>query len=110
MDTRTFWKALVVQALLVAVVFVPLALLVSDDFFEDYGWITGPLVWLLCALAAARLLALPPSITLFSAVAGGVASAIVFLVTSHTPGIVAALLVFAASCASYDEDAEPVTQ
>jgi hypothetical protein len=43
---------------------------------------------------------------LFAAVAGGVAGAIVLLATSHWPGIVAALLVFAASCGSYDASGE----
>ena len=110
MDTRTFWKALAVQGLLLAAVGGLLALLLSDDFFEDYGWISGPLAWTACSLLTARILALPVSIALFSALAGGVAGAIVFLVTSHWPGVVAGLLVFAASCASYDAEAEPATQ
>jgi hypothetical protein len=42
----------------------------------------------------------------FSAIAGGVAGAIVMLASSHLPGMGAALLVFAASCGSYDPDAE----
>jgi hypothetical protein len=44
---------------------------------------------------------------LFSAVAGGVAGLLVMLATSHTPGLVAALLVFSASCGSYES--EPAT-
>ena len=106
MDTRAFWKALLVQGVLLAAAGAVLALALSDDFFEDYGWISGPLVWLACSLLTARILALPLSIALFSAAAGGVAGAIVFLVTSHWPGVVAGLLVFAASCASY-ETAQP---
>ena len=110
MDSRTFWKALVAQGLAVAALAAVLAVLLSDDFFEDYGWISGPLAWLGCSLLTARLLALPISIALFSAAAGGIAGAIVFLVASHWPGVVAGLLVFAASCASYDAGAEPATQ
>jgi hypothetical protein len=109
-DTRTFWKALLVQGLAVAALGAVLALLLPDDFFEDYGWASGPLAWLACSLLTARILSLPVSIALFSALAGGVAGAIVFLVTSHWPGVVAGLLVFAASCASYDAEAEPATQ
>ena len=86
-----------------------LAVLLPDDFFEDYGWISGPLAWAACSLLTARILSLPISIALFSALAGGVAGAIVFLITSHWPGVVAGLLVFAASCASYDAEAEPAT-
>jgi hypothetical protein len=109
-DTRTFWKALLVQGLALAALGAVLALLLPEDFFEDYGWISGPLAWLACSLLTARILSLPASIALFSAAAGGVAGAIVFLVTSHWPGVVAGLLVFAASCASYDAEAEPATQ
>ena len=102
MNARLFWKALVVQALVVAVPFVILGLALSDDFFEDYGWAAGPVIWLACSLVAARLLDLPLAYVLFAAVAGGVAGLIVMLVTSHWAGIAAALLVFAASCGSYD--------
>jgi hypothetical protein len=109
-DTRTFWKALLVQGLALAVLGGILGLALSDDFFEDYGWISGPLAFLACSLLTARILSLPLSIALFSALAGGVAGAIVFLITSHWPGVVAGLLVFAASCASYDAGAEPATQ
>ncbi len=110
MDTRTFWKAVVVQGLALAALGAVLALLLPDDFFEDYGWISGPLAWAACSLLTARVLSLPLSIALFSAAAGGVAGAIVFLVTSHWPGVIVGLLVFAASCASYDAEAEPAAQ
>jgi hypothetical protein len=39
-----------------------------------------------------------------------VAGAIVMLATSHLPGMIAALLVFAASCGSYDPEAEAEAQ
>jgi hypothetical protein len=48
---------------------------------------------------------MPVGYVIFSAIAGGVCGAIVFLVTSHWPGMVVALLVFAASNATYDPDA-----
>ena len=110
MDTGTFWKALAVQGVTVGALFALLAVLLSDDFFEDYGWVAGPLAWLGCSLLTARVLSLPTSIALFSALAGGVAGGIVMFVASHVPGMIAALLVFAASCASYDSEAEPATQ
>jgi hypothetical protein len=47
---------------------------------------------------------------LFSAVAGGVAGLLVMLATSHLAGMGAALLVFAASCGSYDPEAEAEAQ
>ena len=110
MNARLFWKSLVVQAVAVAIPFAILGLALDRDFFEDWGWAIGPVVWLLCSLATARILALPVGYVLFSAVAGGVAGLVVMLAASHLPGIGAALLVFAASCGSYDPDAEAEAQ
>lgn len=105
MDKGLFLRSLVVQALAVGIVFAVLvALPLGDDFFEDYGWVTGPVAWLACALVTARVLTLPAGLVLFAALAGGVAGALVALVTSHTVGLVISLLVFAASCAGYDPE------
>jgi hypothetical protein len=105
-NARLFWKSFVVQAVVVSIPFGALGAALSDDFFEDWGWLVGPLVWLACSFVTARILELPLGYVLFSAVAGGVAGAVVFLATSHFPGMIAALLVFAASCGSYDPEAD----
>jgi hypothetical protein len=109
-NARLFWKSLVVQAVAVAIPFAILGLALDRDFFEDWGWAVGPVVWLACSVVTARVVALPLGYVLFSAVAGGVAGAIVMLAASHLAGIGAALLVFAASCGSYDPDAEAEAQ
>ena len=106
MNARLFWKALVVQAIVVAIPFAILAIALDHDFFEDWGWLVGPVVWLACSAVTGRILALPLAYVLFSAAAGGVAGLLVMLATSHLPGLVAALLVFAASCGSYDPHLE----
>jgi hypothetical protein len=106
LNARLFWKALVVQAIVVAVPFAILSLALDEDFFEDWGWLVGPVVWLACSASTGRILALPLAYVLFSAVAGGVAGLLVMLATSHLPGLLAALLVFAASCGSYDPQLE----
>jgi len=101
-NARLFWKALAVQAVVVAIPFAILGLALSENFFEDWGWLVGPAVWLACSLITARILDIPRAYVLFSAVAGGVAGLIVMLVTTHWAAMIAALLVFAASCGSYD--------
>jgi hypothetical protein len=109
-NARLFWKSLLVQAIVVAVPFVLLGLAFDRSFFEDWGWLAGPVVWLACSAVTARVLALPLGYVLFSAVAGGVAGAIVFLLATHLAGMIAGLLVFAASCGSYDPEAEAEAQ
>jgi hypothetical protein len=106
LNTRLFWKALVVQTIVVAIPFAILGLALDEDFFEDWGWVVGPVVWLACSALTGRILALPLAYVLFSAAAGGVAGLLVMLATSHLPGLLAALLVFAASCGSYDPSLE----
>ena len=110
MNARLFWKALVVQAIVVAIPFAILGLALDKSFFDDWGWLVGPVIWLACSTATGRILSLPLSYVLFSAVAGGVAAALVMLAATHLAGIGAGLLVFSASCGSYDPEAEAEAQ
>jgi hypothetical protein len=103
-DQRLFWRSLAVQAASVGLLFLVLALALDKDFFEDYGWIVGPVAWALCSLLTARILTLPAGLVLFAALAGGVAGFLVGLVAGHIAGLGVSLLVFAASCGGYDAE------
>jgi hypothetical protein len=103
-NSQLFWRALVVQALCAGIPFLILvALPISDDVFDDAGFVIGPVVWLAAAFVASRFIPVPRGLVMFSALAGLVAGTIVLVIASHTPGGIVALLVFAASCAGYDE-------
>ena len=107
MDSSLFVRAAVVQALLVVALFTLLvALPLGDDFFEDYGWITGPIAWLACSAVTARILSLPSALAVFAALAGGAAGAIVGAALDHTVGLVVGVAVFAACCAGYADEAD----
>ena len=108
MDSSLLARAALVQALLVGALFaVLIALPLGDDFFENYGWTTGPIAWIACAAVAARILSLPPALAVFAAAAGGVAGAIVGLALDHTVGLMVAIGVFAASSAGYGDLRQP---
>lgn len=102
MNSGRFWRAALIQLVVVAIPFAILALTVPHDFFDDYGFAVGPVLWIVCSLVTGRLLRLPVVFTLFCAAAGGVAAALVLLVASHAAGIVAGIAVFAASASGYE--------
>ena len=53
-DVSLLWRSALVQLIAVGVLFAILAILLPKSFFEDWGWITGPVAWMACA--ALRLL------------------------------------------------------
>ena len=99
MDTSVLWRAALVQLLAVAVLSLALALALPDDFFEDWGWLSGPLAWMLCAAFTARVLALPPRPTLLGAVLAGLPSLLFVAIGLHWAGAVFAIALFALWCA-----------
>ena len=110
MNSQRFWRAAAIQGALVGVLFVALALALDDQFFEDYGIVAGPLIWIGCSLITGRILGLPIGFTLFCGLAGAVAGIVVDLAAPHGAAMVAAVAVFAASASGYDETADPDAQ
>jgi hypothetical protein len=99
LDTSILWRSAVVQLVAVAVLSIILAILLPHSFFDTWGWITGPVAWMLCAALTARVLDLPPGSTLLGAVLAGIPSVICVLIGAHTVGEVIAICLFAVWCA-----------
>ena len=99
MDSSILWRAALIQLAAVAVLSVLLALALPHSFFEDYGWLSGPLAWLLCAALTARLLRLPLGPTLLGAVLAGLPSLLFVAIGLHWAGAVVAVALFALWCA-----------
>lgn len=98
MDRSVLWRAAVLQAASVAVLSVVLALLLSHDFFESWGWLAGPAAWMACAAFTGRVLRLPLAGTLIAAVLAGLPSVVAVLLGAHWLGAALAVGVFAAWC------------
>jgi hypothetical protein len=89
----------VVQLAAVAVLSLVLALVFSHGFFESWGWLAGPLTWLLCAWITARVVGLPEAPVLIRALLAGISSLLFVLVGAHWLGAAVAVALFAALCA-----------
>ena len=98
MNGSVAWRAAAVQASLVAAISIVLAIALPHSFFEDWGWLTGPGAWALCALATARILALPVGSTLLGALLAGLPSLLAVVIGVHWLGAVFAIGLFALWC------------
>jgi hypothetical protein len=98
MDISILWRSALVQLVAVAVLSIILAILLPHGFFDTWGWVTGPVAWMLCAALTARLLDLPLGSTLLGALLAGIPSAICVLIDAHTVGEVIAIILFALWC------------
>ena len=93
------WRAAALQVAAVAALSILLALVLPHSFFDDWGWVTGPLAWLACSALTARLLGLPPGRTIAGAAVAGLVSVPAVLVGLHWLGVVVAVGLFALWCA-----------
>jgi hypothetical protein len=100
MDRSVALRAGLVQLGLVAAVSIALALALPHSFFEDWGWLSGPSAWALCALGTARILGLPPLSTLLGALLAGIPSLLAVVVGIHWLGALLAVVLFALWCGS----------
>jgi hypothetical protein len=98
-DSAILWRVAVVQAAAVAVLSLLLALVFSHGFFESWGWLVGPLTWMLCAYVTARIVGLPEAPVLVRAAVAGIVSALFVLLGAHWLGAAVAIAIFAVWCA-----------
>jgi hypothetical protein len=93
------WRVAVVQVAAVAVLSLLLGLLAPHSFFKDWGWLVGPLTWMLCAWFTAQVVGLPEAPVLIRAALAGIPSFLFVIVGLHWLGAAVAVAVFALWCA-----------
>jgi hypothetical protein len=98
MDRSVAWRAALLQGLLLLPVAIVLALTLSHEFFEDWGWLVGPAAWAGCALATGSLLRLPAVSVLAGAAVSGLPGVAAVLAGVHWAGTPAGLAIFGAWC------------
>ena len=98
MNRSILWRAAVLQVVAVATLSLVLAVTLPHSFFDDWGWLAGPLAWLACAAVTARLLRLDVEGVLLGAILAGVPSVIAVLAGVHWLGVAIAIAAFAAWC------------
>jgi hypothetical protein len=98
-DSEILWRVAVVQVLAVALLSVVLAVLLPHSFFESWGWLVGPLAWMLCAWVTARVVGLPEVPVLVRAALAGIPSVLFVILGLHWLGAAVAIAVFAVWCA-----------
>lgn len=100
MDKEILWRVAVVQVAAVAALSLLLGLLLPHSFFQDWGWLAGPLTWMLCAWLTARVVGLPEAPVLVRAALVGIPSVLFVILGLHWLGAAVAIAVFALWCAT----------
>jgi hypothetical protein len=99
MNRSILWRSALVQTLAVAALSLLLAVLLPHSFFEDWGWLSGPIAWLACAALTAGVLGLDLPRTVLGAALAGIPAAIAVVAGVHWLGVAIAIGAFAIWCA-----------
>jgi hypothetical protein len=97
-DSTIAFRAALIQGAGVLFLAILMAILFSDSFFEDWGWLVGPLAWIACAIVTASRLNLPFPEAILGAIGAGIVSLLAVLVGLHWIGAVVAVILFALWC------------
>jgi hypothetical protein len=98
LDRSLALRAALIQLLAVAVFAGVLAIALPRSFFEDWGGLSGPGSWFLCALITATALRLPVAATLLGAILAGLPSLLAVIFGLHWLGALFAIVLFAIWC------------
>lgn len=98
MNRSILVRSALLQTLLVGVLSTVLAIALGSRFFTHWGWIVGPMAWIACSFATARVLSLATARTLLGAILAGVPSIVAVAVGLHWLGDVLAIALFALWC------------
>jgi len=99
MSLRVFWRAALIQLLAVLLLAGALGAALPHGFFEDWGWIAGPLSWMLCAAVTSWFVRLPLRPVLVGAALAGLPSILFVLIGLHWEGALLAVALFGLWCA-----------
>lgn len=102
-----FWRVGLVQLVAVALLSLVFGAIFSHAFFEDWGWIVGPVLWLGCAWFTARFVRVDVTVAMVGAIGAGLVSAIAVLFGLHWLGALVAIGLFAAWCAREPQEGAP---
>ncbi len=86
----------------VVVISLILGLLLPKSFFQSWGWLSGPVAWVLCAALTARVVGLDRNRTLLGAILAGLPAAVAVALGIHWLGVVLAVALFAVWCSFED--------
>ena len=98
MDRSIFLKSTVIELSAVAALSIVLAIALPKSFFESWGWISGPVAWLVCAGVTATVLDLPRGRTLLGAILAGLPSLVAVVIGLHWLGALVAVVLFGLWC------------
>ncbi|MEI6792124.1 MAG: hypothetical protein WCK97_02685 [Actinomycetes bacterium] len=91
-------RAGIVQLVAVGVLALISGLLLPHSAFVDFGWIIGPLAWMVAATVTALAVHLPLPPAWLGAVLAGIPSAIATVIGAHWLGAVLAIICFSLWC------------
>lgn len=98
MNWQLFLRTTILQVVLVFGLALLLAIALPKSFFESWGWLSGPVAWLICATGTALILRLTLLRTLLGAVVAGVPSLALVALGLHWAGALLACLLFGVWC------------